>query len=217
MAEDVTSAAALLTSADAILRELDDVDLLPAREAVARDLAALRAVPSVDVEGTWLRLQALAERVDGLLLFELTPDESAVEAPAEEADWSERLREGYSAAIEKISSYVVVRRHEQPYEALIDPQWEQLVRQNLRMQIAQAQAALLSGNPELYRSSLTTTRQWLQEFFDFNQADVTALNAELDELLAVEITREYPNIGGSLSAIKTALDKRNAKLREAGS
>lgn len=215
MAEDVTSAAALLASADAILRELDDVDLLPAREAIARDLAALRAVPSVDVEGTWLRLQALAERVDGLLLFELTPEASAEDGPSEDADWRERLREGYGAALEKISSFVVVRRHEQPYETLIDPQWEQLVRQNLRMQIAQAQAALLSGNPELYRSSLTTTRRWLQEFFDFNQADVAALNAELDALLAVEISRDYPDIGGSLSAIQAALDKRNAKLREA--
>ena len=63
MTEDVDSAIALLGSADEVLRQLDDTDLLAAREAITRDLAALRAVPAVDVEGTWLRLQALAERL----------------------------------------------------------------------------------------------------------------------------------------------------------
>jgi uroporphyrin-3 C-methyltransferase len=208
MAEDVASAVALLGNADAILRELDDTDLLPAREAIARDLAALRAVPDVDVEGTWLRLQALAERVDSLLLFELSIDGQTTEEVAEDAGWQERLRQGFRAALDKIASFIVIRRREQPYETLIDPQWEQLVRQNLRMQISQAQAALLSGNPRLYDASLTTIRRWLREFFDFNQADVSALNTELDALMEVEITRDYPDIGRSLSAVKQVLDAR---------
>jgi uroporphyrin-3 C-methyltransferase len=210
LAKDVTSAIALLGNADAILRELDDTGLLPAREAIARDLAALRAVPELDVDGTWLRLQALAERVDSLLLFELGIDEAPPAEQSEDAGWQERLQEGFSAALGKISSYVVIRRREQPYEALIDPQWEQLIRQNLRMQISQAQAALLSGNPELYRVSLTATRRWLQEFFDFNESDVSAMDAELEALLAVKITREYPNIGGSLGAVKDAIDARHS-------
>ena len=210
MAKDVASAIALLDSADAILRELDDAALFPAREAIARDLAALRAVPDTDVEGTWLRLQALTERVDSLLLFELGIDHAPVTEVAEDAGWQERLRQGFRAALAKISSYIVIRRREQSFETLIDPQWEQLVRQNLRMQITQAQAALLSGNPRLYEASLTSTRRWLREFFDFNQADVAALESELDALMAVQITREYPDIGESLAAVRSAIDARHA-------
>jgi uroporphyrin-3 C-methyltransferase len=210
MAQDVNSAMALLSSADAILREVDDTDLLPAREAIARDLAALRTVPGIDVDGAWLRLEALAGRVDSLLLFELAVENESADELSEDAGWVERLEQGFRAAVEKISSYIVIRRREQPYETLIDPQWEQLVRQNLRMQIAQAQAALLSGNPVLYEASLATTRRWLQEFFDFNQMDVTALDREIQALMAVEITREYPDIGGSLAALKLVIDLRHA-------
>ena len=211
MADDITSAVALLGSADAILRQLDDTDLLPAREAIARDLAALKAVPEVDIDGAWLRLQALAERIDGLLLFELRMEETESETVPEDAGWQERLAQGFRAALAKISDYVRIRRREQPYETLIDPQWEQLVRQNLRMQIAQAQAALLSGNPVLYEASLSATRRWLREFFDFNQADVESLDEELDALMGLQITRQRPDIGDSLAAVREAIDLRHAE------
>lgn len=211
LAKDVQSAAALLTSADAILRELDDTMLFPAREAIARDLAALRAVPEIDREGAWLRLQALAGRIDSLILFELPELES--EAPEVPADvgWRERLKIGFRAALQKISDYVVIRRREEPYQVLIDPQWEQLVRQNLRMQIAQAQAALLSGNQVLYDASLAATRRWLAEFFDFNEKDVEALDAQLGELAALEVSREFPDISGSLEAVKDVIDLKHTE------
>ena len=208
-AKDVVSATALLASADAILYELDDTDLLPARTAIAQDMAALRAIPEVDVEGSWLRLQALAGRIDKLILFEL-PGEAAEPAAVDpDAGWQDRLSQGISAALEKVRSYLVIRRRDEPYAVLLDPQWEQLVRQNLRMQLAQAQAALLSGNAVLYDASLEATRRWLGEFFDFNETEVQALNAELDALQAVRISQDYPDIGGSLSALKAVIDTRH--------
>ncbi|MDJ0878061.1 MAG: uroporphyrinogen-III C-methyltransferase [Halieaceae bacterium] len=210
MAQDVSSALALLGSADAILRELDDTALYPAREAIAADMAALRAVPDVDVEGTWLRLKALAGRVDSLILFELPTLEEQREVVPADVGWRERLALGFEAALQKISDYLVIRRRDEPYEALMDPQWEQLVRQNLRMQIAQAQAALLAGNPTLYRSSIDATRRWLAEFFDFNAADVNALDAELAELEQVTITSDLPDIGRSLETVKDVIDARHA-------
>jgi uroporphyrin-3 C-methyltransferase len=209
LAKDVESAMALLASADAIIRELDDTSLFPAREAIARDLAALRAVPDIDREGAWLQLQALAGRIDSLVLFEIpdTAPETA-EVPAD-AGWRERLQHGFRAALQKISDYVVIRRREEPYEVLIDPQWEQLVRQNLRMQIAQAQAALLSGNQVLYDASIKSVRRWLAEFFDFNQKDVEVLDVQLAELASLAVASDFPDISESLEAVKLASDLRH--------
>ena len=48
----------------------------------------------------------------------------------------------------KLSDYIVIRRRDVPMQALMDPQWEGLVRQNLRMLLEQAQVALLSGKPD---------------------------------------------------------------------
>ena len=62
MAGDPVAAQALLSSADAVLREMDDASLHAVRAAVAVDIASLRAVPRIDVEGIYLRLAALLNR-----------------------------------------------------------------------------------------------------------------------------------------------------------
>ena len=210
MAGDVRSALALLASADAILQELDDTELLEVRSAIAADLAALRGVAILDIEGTWLRLQALAGQLDKILLFELP--EAVAELPelASDSSWQARLEHGFAAAAAKLSAYLVIRRRETPFEALMDPQWERLVRQNLRMLLAQSQSALLANNELLYRESLAASRRWLGEFFSFNEAGVTAVDAELQALAAIDIRREYPDISASMVAVKAAINTRHA-------
>ena len=71
MAGDPVAAQALLNSADVVLREIDDPALYPVRAAVAVDVAALRAVAKVDVEGIYLRLAALIEQAEKLVIFQL--------------------------------------------------------------------------------------------------------------------------------------------------
>jgi uroporphyrin-3 C-methyltransferase len=70
MAGDPVAAQALLHGADAVLRDLNDPSLHAVRAAVAADVAALRAIPKVDVEGIYLRLAALIEQADKLLIFQ---------------------------------------------------------------------------------------------------------------------------------------------------
>ena len=80
MAGDPVAAQALLNSADAVLRELDDASLHTVRAAIAADIASLRAVPRVDVEGIYLRLAALLEQADTLVIFQL-PEQPAQPTP----------------------------------------------------------------------------------------------------------------------------------------
>jgi len=210
MAEDVKSALALLVGADSIVQELDDADLHPLRAALASDMAALRGVPEFDLEGSWLRIRALISQVDKLLLFELPELDIEITLPVEGASWQARLEHGLQAAAARLSNYIVIRRRDTPYQPLMDPQWERLVRQNLRMLLQQSQTALLSGNAELYQQSLLSAQRWVNEFFAFNEAGVVALDSELTALASLDIRREYPDIGASLAAVKTAVNLRHA-------
>ena len=207
MAEDIVAAKTLLNSADSILRELDDVTLHEVRAAIAADLAAVRAVPVRDVQGMYLALAALIEQVDKLVIFQMPKKQEQVQQePAE--DWQDRLQQGYQDALQKISNYIIIRRRDVPIEALMDPQWEALVRQNLRMLLEQAQVALLSANQTLYRESLQRSRHWLGEFFLSDEAAAKALTAEIAVLEEIEISVEVPDISRSLSAVDAVLDGR---------
>jgi len=203
MAGDTVAAQALLKSTDNILMELDDASLHPVRAAVAADLAALRAVPHIDVEGIYLRLAALVEQADQLVIFEL-PEEEAQPEQVLADDWQSRLQQGYEDALQKLSDYIVIRRRDVPMQALMDPQWEGLVRQNLRMLLEQAQVALLSGNQTLYAQSLKSAQHWVGEFFESDGNAARAMAREINQLMDASVSSSVPDINRSLQALDEA-------------
>jgi uroporphyrin-3 C-methyltransferase len=207
MAGDTVAAQALLASADAVLRELDDVSLHSVRSAVASDLAAVRAVPKVDLEGIYVRLSALAEQADKLVIFQF-PERDARPREATQEDWQARLQQGYEQALLKLSDYVIIRRRDVPMQALMDPQWEGLVRQNLRMLLEQAQVALLSSNQVLYESSLERAQHWVAQFFESDAAAAQAMASEIRQLAALQVQVTMPEISRSLEALDGAIERR---------
>ena len=188
MAGDTVAAQALLASADAVLRELDDVSLHPVRAAVASDLAAVRAVPEVDVEGIYLRLSALAEQAGNLVIFEFPEREDQPRGTAAE-DWQARLQQGYAEALVKLSDYVIIRRRDVPMQALMDPQWEGLVRQNLRMLMEQAQ-------------------HWVAQFFESDAASARAMEREIKQLADLQVQVTLPDISRSLDSLDDVIERR---------
>jgi uroporphyrin-3 C-methyltransferase len=207
LAGDTATAEALLSSVDKILRDLDDVSLLGVRRAVTSDLASIRAVPKIDTEGSYLRLAALIKQVERLVIFELPEPETPVVEEVSDS-WQGQLRRGYQEALAKLSSYLVVRRRDTPAEALMDPHWERLVRENLRMLLEQAQVALLSGNQRLYRESLDRSRHWVAEFFLTDELAAEAMEREISELMEQTIAVDLPDISDSMREFDAAVGQR---------
>ncbi len=215
MAGDAVAARALITSADGVLREIDDAGLFDARAALAADLAAVRAVPTIDVEGIYLRLSALIEQADALVIFSLREREAEVE-PEPASGWQERLRQGYTAALEKLSDYIIIRRRDVPMQALMDPQWEGLVRQNLRMLLEQAQVAVLSENAVLYRESLERARDWVAQFDESDPARASAMTREINQLASARVAVDMPDLSRSLRALDAAVQQHLDRKQQGG-
>lgn len=213
MTGDTQSAEALLRSADRILRDMADTGLMKLREAVARDLAAVRAVPKLDIEGLYLQLEALIRQTDDLVIFEL-PSRAPEVAPAPAEDWRGRLEQGLDAAVAKLSEYIVVSRRDTPIETLMDPQYEGLVRQNMRMLLEQAQVAMVSGNEVLYRQSLERAEGWVSQFFKADQQAAQVMAEELAQLRDQRVSVDLPDLSLSLSALDAVMD---ARLSDGGS
>jgi uroporphyrin-3 C-methyltransferase len=64
--QDVTTAAALLKSADASLADMNDPSLITARRAITEDIASLSAVSQVDYDGIILKVNQLSNQIDNL-------------------------------------------------------------------------------------------------------------------------------------------------------
>ncbi|MAX33425.1 uroporphyrin-3 C-methyltransferase [Onishia taeanensis] len=203
---DVGGAMALLETADKRLKEADNPALLPVRRAVADELAKLDAVPKVDRTGLYLSLNAQQEQLASLPLKQDVAEiaaEGKIETPPS-GDWQQQLKRFGS----ELKDLVTVRRHDQALEALITPEQESYLRQNVRLVIEQAQLALLKEEPELYRASLDKAVTLIKGYYDTDRDSVKTSIARLSEMRDKTIRPELPDISGSQQAMAHFMQTR---------
>ncbi|GAA0789903.1 uroporphyrinogen-III C-methyltransferase [Marinobacterium sediminicola] len=211
MEQTASGALTLLKSADDSLRETDDVTLYDVRKALAEDIAALEAVPRLDTEGVFLKLAALNRQVDELrvtpitdkrklpaLLEEITPE-------SVEQSWGDGLKASWNKAMDKFETLIVIQHHDEPVKPLMSPEQTFFLQQNLHLMLEQAQMALLQRKQQAYDASLTKAHDWISTHFDAKNATTQAMLRGLEELKAVNIAPELPDISGSLTSLKTYL------------
>lgn len=203
---DVQGAQSLLEAADARLAEADNPALIPVRRAIQSELAALDSVPGVDRTGLYLALMAQQEQLATLPLkqdVEEIAAQSDDQAPLE-GGWREQLAQLGG----ELKDLVVVRHHDEALEALMTPEQESYLRQNVRLLLEQAQLALLKAEPRLYHASLGKAITLVERYYDTQNEAVKASLERLRSLHDKTIRPELPDISASLQRLKDFIEKR---------
>ena len=206
MGKQRDSAMQLLTAADAIIKDLDDHALYSVREALANDMANLRAAVTLDLEGHYLALAALAQQAEQLPLIQsLQLSLPRPEVPVAQS-WQQRLAVGFQAALDKLSGYIQINRRDDIYKPLLAPEYEAAVRQNVRLMFEQAQMASLAGKQKLYEDSLSKVDHWLATYFTLDKVSTDAVVTQLQYLKQQQVAISLPDISGSLRALKAYVE-----------
>ncbi|CAA0117506.1 uroporphyrinogen-III C-methyltransferase [Zhongshania aliphaticivorans] len=200
LSHDPRSAAQLLSSADEILRDLDDAALHPVRAEIAKEIGALQGSAQRDVEGSYLALQALATEAEKLKIYK-APSYEPVAATEEQSDWQQRLQGGLMAAWDKLRSYIRIRHHEENFRAQLAPEQEAALRASLQLMFEQAQLALLADQSDLYRRALEKSAAWLNRYYQLDEHRDTLLQ-QIAVLAELPIQNEIADISGSLRSLK---------------
>ena len=202
---DIAAAEALLRSADNLLRQVDDPRFANARQALAADIASLAAAPVVDAVGIYARFSALIDQATQLQVVTQTPSAPTTDpARSDDGVWA-RATAGWQSAVQRISSYLIIHSRQDDMAGLMTPDWENLVRQNLRMTLEQAQIAALSGNQALYQHAIGRAEQFAGRFAATDPTRVAAMSEELRSLGSEDIAPVVPDLVTSRAAIGDAL------------
>lgn len=216
---DSAGSVALLQAADNILRDLDDSALFAIRQSVAQDIAALKLAPSIDRDGVYLRLVSLADNLkqlpaikpmsgpvleSQLNLAPKTVVEVSPENVVNQSVW-QRIQQWSLALLDNASEYVRVRHHDAPL-LVLPPESQMYVTQNLRLNLEQAQLALLGEEQQIYQGSLAQTAQLLRDYYQLNN-QVEVFIEEVELLQALKIRRNLPGISGSLGQLDAYIER----------
>lgn len=218
-----TSALGLMEAVDGILLELAMPDLFSVRQALSRDLGAVRLAAEVDREGIYLRLDGLIHNMEQLPLYQsplavpLKTETPVAQATAESPEaapeattvmdtalaWSKKQ---LLAAGDTLSQYFVLQRHDQRENALLAPSQEEYLRQNVRLSLEQAQVAMLREDNAIYAAALNQALDLVQRFFPSSPAR-QALMDELTMLQSRPIAVDLPQIDNSIEQLEAYIER----------
>jgi uroporphyrin-3 C-methyltransferase len=208
--KDSQSALALALSADDILNDIEQPQLLAIRKVLTEEIAVLKLAGVVDREGIFLRLAALANQIDAIPFIEALGKgddyDEEQEIPAEET-FRQMLTRKFYGLLHKLGSYVRVRDHGKTVNAILPPSQQTYLQQNLRLMFEQAQVALLRNDAQIYRESLIKAQNWINQYYSLNQ-EASAVLAELQILQEENIAPELTNFGNTSSALADYIERQ---------
>ncbi len=206
---DVPGARRLLESADEALAALDDFALHEVRALVAEDMAALAAYRGADLQGVFLRLEALRDGLRDLPLRlpEFTRANQASSQPVASDENAEQSL--FGAALARLKGLVRVRRHDgAALRPLLPPEQAQYLEQHLLLALDRAQLAALRRHQAVFDASLATADEWLADYLDTEHDAVRRLRAEFAELRQVNLAGAPPDLSRPLARLRQL--RRNA-------
>lgn len=205
---DINGAQQLLHTADERLAETGNPAFIPVRRAISNELGELESVPNVDREGIYLQLASAQQQFDKLPLAQ---DTEALKAEAESSDeFSGGWRQQLGRLGDQLKDLVTVRHHDQPLEALITPQQEGYLRENVRLQLEQAQLALLRQDPQIFKSALDQAATLVDKYYRSDDSGVQHALQHLQELSELQVRPDIPDISGSLERLRDILSRRSS-------
>ncbi len=204
---DVGTAVAALTAADNRLREIGHPAFANTRRMIADDLNALLAVPKADIAGAAFTLSSLQDAVTRLPLPGSGTTHAAEEGGAAEED--EVKEEGWKGFFlgmwQAFKDLVTVRHREQPEQPILPPEEHEYLVQNLQLKLETARLALLRRDEQVYHDSLKAIKDWINKYYDTNDAAVSGALASLDKLDQMVVNPELPSLTASLNAIREVI------------
>lgn len=193
--QDVTTAAALLKSADNSLAEMNDPSLIEVRRALTNDITSLSAVTQVDYDGVILKLNQLSNGVDNLRLADNENNDSPMDADSGEL--SSSLREWRQNLVKSwhnfMDDFITIRRRDTTAEPLLAPNQEIYLRENIRSRLLVAAQAVPRHQDEIYKQSIDTVSAWVRAWFDTHDPATKAYLSQLDELSQQSISMDVPD------------------------
>lgn len=210
---DLVSAITLLGNADERIAALNDPSLMPIRKALAEDIAKLKGMPRIDREGLTLKLAALSDQIELLPLSTVSmpeakaePDQTVSTNPDE---WESNLKKNW---VKFTENFVTIRRRDGAVEALLSPQQEIFLRENLKTKLLQAQLSVYREQQALYEDSLDKAQRWLTQYFDTDNSATRYMQGEIDKLKGEQIQIDYPAQFKTQAMLEQVLTERLQRI-----
>lgn len=206
--DDQQATIALLKQADTLLATLADQRLFAVRQALAKEMTELQALPKPDITGLLSQLDAAQHAVATLAIkqpLRRSAPNKEVETPS--SSW----REGLKSSLSALEKLVVIRRNKEDLQPLLSPLEQRLLGDSIRLNLQEVQWAILQNNAAVYQLALRQALQGIKRAFDEKAPATQALIKKLQDLQELNLLRPRIKLEQTLPLLNQLIESKNSQ------
>jgi uroporphyrin-3 C-methyltransferase len=200
---DVVTAIAAMEAADARLAAFKDPAMAEVRRLLARDLAALRAVPLPNLAEVLERLTALERAAPGLPILGVPLAHVTRAEP--EPQPAGTLQRAWRRVVHAFSGLASFRRVDPASMQLVTKEEQSLRQQHLELLLLTARVAAMQPDGPAYTSALEAAGAWLAQYFDTSSPEVRSAQQEILALRGVNVEPQQPQVGAAARQLQMVM------------
>lgn len=202
------STATLLQQADTLLAQMNTPELFKIRQIIAREILQLKTNNTIDVPGLLSQLDAVQTNITQLSIqapsFEPTAPQAQDNSSGSNSPWKASLKN----SLNSLKSLVIIRHNDEDIKPLLSPLYEAILKESMRLNIQEAQWAIINNNPEAYQLALNQALTTLKRGFSIQQTNISAVMKQLIGLQKINLTSEKPEVGQALPLLNQLIEQR---------
>ena len=144
--KDYNTSIALYQETDALFKQLNESKFLQLRQALAKDIAQLKSIPTLDTAGLLSQLEAAQEMLSKIKfqpkLNTTLAENSGTQSSESNSGWRQHMKESMTY----LSKLVVIHKEDEQVQPLLSPLLQRLMKEAILLNLQRAQWAILSQN-----------------------------------------------------------------------
>ena len=142
-------------------------------------------------------------------LARLAGDASDQPPSGELSEWRSNLLRTWNGFVDH---FITIRRRDGQVEALLSPQQDWYLKENLKTRLLQAQLAVFREQPPIYEDNLNKADKWIEQYFDANDATTQYMHSEIARLLEQPLAVDLPKQFQSQATLESLVQQRLQRL-----
>jgi uroporphyrin-3 C-methyltransferase len=203
-----------MEAAELRIRDLGNPDLIPVREQLVADINKLKAVKYVDITGLSIYLADIIERASSLPLKNVILKNSGTQG--DQGEINNQTQTGFvwsnfvSTVWRELKGLVVIKHSGETRQALLLPDQEYFLYQNLRLELENARLSVLHRDTDNLRTSVNLLVNWLTDHFNTEDAAVENVIETLGKMSDLNLRPDLPDINSSLETLRAYIKINSA-------
>jgi len=203
--KDINSAIAAMHTADQRIYDLGDLNLFPVRKQLKKDIARLKTLHQVDVNGTAMAIDQMLEHLSSLP-FKTINDEIKSQLDKPKDIVTDKESSGFvDSVIDTVMNIGDIKIHHRSLEPVTNAVQQQQLEQMLRSHLLAARLAILRYDQTQFTYDLKQSQNILDQYYNLSDNRVSQMHKDLAEFYKLNLSPALPNINSSWNLLQDAI------------